>query len=78
VYRAYSVSIDVDMRNIVYRVCKADGLQLTVYTCCSWDKVLNVGLDVSFDNMYDCKRIREEAGEVIRSLTYVTNGETAR
>lgn len=25
---------------------------------------LNVGLDVSFDNMQDCKRIREKAGEV--------------
>jgi hypothetical protein len=62
----------------VYRVYKADGLQLTVHTCYSWDKVLNVSLDGSFDNMYDCKGIREEAGEVIGALTHVTNDETSR
>jgi hypothetical protein len=63
----------VDMLNVIYRVYKANDLQLTVYTYFSWDEVQNVSLDLSFDNMYDCKGIRAEAGEVIRTLTYVTN-----
>jgi hypothetical protein len=34
---------------------------------------VNVGLDISFDNMYDCKGIQEKAGEVNSPKNYVTS-----
>jgi hypothetical protein len=39
----------------------------------SWEIALNVGLDVSFDNMQDWKGIREKAGEVNSTEVYITN-----
>jgi hypothetical protein len=38
---------------------------------------LNVGLDVSFDNMKDWRGIREKAGEPNNTKPYVTNEETS-
>jgi hypothetical protein len=38
---------------------------------------LKTGLDGSFDNMEDWKGIREKAGEVNSTETYITNGETS-
>jgi hypothetical protein len=31
-------------------VCKGDGLRLTICVGCSWEKALNVCIDMSFDN----------------------------
>jgi hypothetical protein len=33
---------------------------------------LNVGLDVSLDNMLDCKYVRENAGEFNSTKAYIT------
>jgi hypothetical protein len=46
--------------------------------CYSRGIALDVGLDVSFDNMPDCKGIREKAREVNSTEAYITNGENSR
>jgi hypothetical protein len=40
--------------------------------------VINVGLDVSFDNMQHWKGIRERAEKVNSTKAYITNDETSR
>jgi hypothetical protein len=40
--------------------------------------VLNVALDVFFDNMQDWKRIREKAGEVNSTKVFIANEENCR
>jgi hypothetical protein len=44
---------------------KGDDLRLSICACYSWEMALNVGLDVSFDNMYDCKLILERGGKLM-------------
>jgi hypothetical protein len=43
---------------------KGDGLRFTICAYYSWQMTVKVGLDVSFDNMYGKKEIRENAEEV--------------
>jgi hypothetical protein len=43
---------------------KGEGVQWAICACYSWKMALNVGLTVSFDNMWDWKGIGEKAGEV--------------
>jgi hypothetical protein len=38
---------------------------------------LNVGLDVSIDNTYDSKGIREKAEEVNSTKAYITNDQNS-
>jgi hypothetical protein len=45
--------------NVLY---KGDGLELTIYANYSWEIELNIGLDVSFGNMWGWRRLREERG----------------
>jgi hypothetical protein len=40
------------------------GLQISVYTCFSWEMVSNVDLDTLFDNRWDRNIIRGNAEEV--------------
>jgi hypothetical protein len=42
---------------------KGDGVRLTICSCYLWEIVLNIGLDVSFDNRDNCKTIGERAGD---------------
>jgi hypothetical protein len=37
---------------------------MTISACYSWEMALNVGRDISFDNMWEWKGIRDKAGEV--------------
>lgn len=46
--------------------CKADCLLL-------WEMALKVDLDVSFNNMNDCKGIQEKAWEINCTEAYSTN-----
>jgi hypothetical protein len=54
------------------------GLRFAICACYSWNMELNVGLEASFDYMYDWKGIREKAVEVrVNSATnYITNDVT--
>jgi hypothetical protein len=47
-----------------------DCVRSTLCVCCPWEIELNVGLDVSFDNMKDWKRIRDKAEEVKSTEAY--------
>jgi hypothetical protein len=42
-----------------------DGLLLPVFTCYPWEMALNFGLDVSLDNLYHWKGIRQKAREML-------------
>jgi hypothetical protein len=55
--------------NILY---KGDDIRLSTWACYSWEMALNVGLDVSFDNMEEWKGIRNKAVEVNSTETYIT------
>jgi hypothetical protein len=46
-----------------------------MYACYSWEVALNFGLDVSFDNTFYWKGIREKERKVNITAAYITNGE---
>jgi hypothetical protein len=46
---------------------------LTICACLSLEMTLNVGLDISFNTMYDWEGIRKNAGEVNSMETSLTN-----
>jgi hypothetical protein len=48
-------------------LCKGDGLQINIFALYSWEMALNVGLDVSFGNMWDWEGIWENAGNVTKA-----------
>jgi hypothetical protein len=50
---------------------------LTICAYYPWERALNVGLDASFDNIKEWKRIREKSREVDSTKNYVANGESA-
>jgi hypothetical protein len=56
-------------------LCKGNGVRLNICVCYSWEMELNVGLDVSFDKMWDWKRIRKKAEEFNSTKMYITNVE---
>jgi hypothetical protein len=56
---------------------KGDGLLLPVYTCYPWEMALNIGLDVSFDNISDWNGIPQKAGEVNSTKSCITNAESS-
>jgi hypothetical protein len=47
-----------------------------LFVCYSWEMALNVGLDVSFDNMLDCRVMREKADEVNNTKACITSRAT--
>jgi hypothetical protein len=51
---------------------------INICGCYSWEMALNIGLDVSVDNLWDLKGIREKAGEVNSTRARIKNGETSR
>lgn len=55
-------------------LCKQDGLRLTIRACYWWEIASNIGLDASFDNMYEWKGIREKARKVHSTETYKMMG----
>jgi hypothetical protein len=60
--------------SILYR---GDGLGLIICACYSWEMVLNIGLDASFDNIQDRKGIREKEEKVNSTKDYITNDVTS-
>jgi hypothetical protein len=56
---------------------KADCLRLNICACYSWEMALNVGLEVSFDNMKDWKGIRQKYKEVYSTKSWTTSDETS-
>jgi hypothetical protein len=56
-------------------VYKEDSLRLTTYACYSKEMALNVGLNVSFDNVQERKGILEKTERVNSTKGYVTNDE---
>jgi hypothetical protein len=76
-YRVYSAIINNVLMWIMWSVVSY--IKETVYnfTICarySSEMALGVDLDVSFDNMEDCDRIREKAWDVNSAKAYITNG----
>jgi hypothetical protein len=65
--RISSLSIDNMKCSILNR---GDGFGLTICACYLWEIVLNVGLDVSFDNIENCKAVYEKAREVNDTKAY--------
>jgi hypothetical protein len=52
---------------MLYKAC---GLRVIVCDCSSWEIVLNVALEVSFNNMKDWRRMWKKAGKLYMKYTY--------
>jgi hypothetical protein len=50
---------------------------VTTFAGYLWEMAVNIGLDMSFDNMWDWKGIREKATEVNSTEAYITNDRTS-
>jgi hypothetical protein len=49
---------------------------MAIYSCYSWKKELNAGLDASFDNKQGCKGTRRKAGNGNSRKACTTGDET--